>query len=748
MTETRERHRFGPPGRIRQRQHGDAGEHQGGHGTAARPRQPLRADLAGAGHHVRGRPVAQPPLRADPHRRLQHGRQRAPTPPTSRSTASRIPRAAAPAQIAAGYVPPADAIGEVRIETNSFDARAGQTSGGLVNISLRSGTNKIRGNGTFTKMTAAVDGEHLVRQPQRFRARRLRLQPLERIAERTDRPAEDLQRPQPDVLHVGVRSAHGPAARAAAPPSPCPPRPSARATSPSCWASAATTRSTTRARGAARPAAAPATARTPSPATSFPSNRFDPVAMKVMEYFPLPLNEGHHRRSPQQLSQAEFARDCRLLHPHGARGPQLQLLQPAVRARQRLRAQYAPQRLFRNARHGHAASSTTPSAAPSTTCTRFRPPSCSTCATATRASRARPTRFYGRNFDLTSLGFPKSFASLISPDNSEFPAFEIQRLLQHRPHRRSALHGYALAGGRVHAAARQPHPRFRLRVPRLPAEPVHRRHLPQRPLHLRHRPGRAARSTTPPPRRSARAGRRSCWGCRATAPTAYVARPADFAEQSTVWCGYIQDSWRVRRNLTINLGCATSWKARSRSATTAPSATSTPMRFCPSRPRRKAAYAASYAANPTTELPPDQFTRARRPDLRRRQRTAARAVGPRHEQFRAAHRPGLDASPGARCSAPATASIFGPLGHAPRRREAERLFAQHAVRPHQGHRPDLLQHASPTPSRTAFWNPRAPACGSMTDVGNSDHLLQPAPHGQLQPALADQHPAPVPRAAT
>ena len=54
--------------------------------------------------------------------------------------------------IAAGYVPPTDAIGEVRIETNSFDARAGQTSGGVVNISLRSGTNKIRGSGTFTKM--------------------------------------------------------------------------------------------------------------------------------------------------------------------------------------------------------------------------------------------------------------------------------------------------------------------------------------------------------------------------------------------------------------------------------------------------------------------------------------------------------------------------------------------------------------------------------------------------------------------
>src|SRR5690349_13549512 len=55
-------------------------------------------------------------------------------------------------RVAAGYVPPVDAIGEVRIQTSSFDARTAQTSGGLVNISLRSGTNKLHGAGTYTKM--------------------------------------------------------------------------------------------------------------------------------------------------------------------------------------------------------------------------------------------------------------------------------------------------------------------------------------------------------------------------------------------------------------------------------------------------------------------------------------------------------------------------------------------------------------------------------------------------------------------
>jgi hypothetical protein len=58
-------------------------------------------------------------------------------------------------KVAAGYVPPVDAIGEVRIETNSFDARTGQSSVGVVNMSLRSGTNQLHSTGTFVKMAPA-----------------------------------------------------------------------------------------------------------------------------------------------------------------------------------------------------------------------------------------------------------------------------------------------------------------------------------------------------------------------------------------------------------------------------------------------------------------------------------------------------------------------------------------------------------------------------------------------------------------
>ncbi|HEY1337351.1 MAG TPA: TonB-dependent receptor, partial [Bryobacteraceae bacterium] len=43
------------------------------------------------------------------------------------------------------YVPPVDAVQEFKIQTNSYDAQYGHTSGGIVNVSLKSGTNSPHG---------------------------------------------------------------------------------------------------------------------------------------------------------------------------------------------------------------------------------------------------------------------------------------------------------------------------------------------------------------------------------------------------------------------------------------------------------------------------------------------------------------------------------------------------------------------------------------------------------------------------
>ena len=44
------------------------------------------------------------------------------------------------------YVPPVDSVQEFKIQTNSYDAQYGKTSGGIVNVVLKSGTNKWHGS--------------------------------------------------------------------------------------------------------------------------------------------------------------------------------------------------------------------------------------------------------------------------------------------------------------------------------------------------------------------------------------------------------------------------------------------------------------------------------------------------------------------------------------------------------------------------------------------------------------------------
>ena len=47
------------------------------------------------------------------------------------------------------YVPPAAAVAEMKISTNSYDAQYGRTAGGVVNMSLKSGTNSFHGEGYY-----------------------------------------------------------------------------------------------------------------------------------------------------------------------------------------------------------------------------------------------------------------------------------------------------------------------------------------------------------------------------------------------------------------------------------------------------------------------------------------------------------------------------------------------------------------------------------------------------------------------
>jgi hypothetical protein len=59
------------------------------------------------------------------------------------------------------YAPPVDAIEEFKIQTSSVDASYGRTSGGVVNMTLRSGTNQLRGSTIFHYRGTSLDSNQI-----------------------------------------------------------------------------------------------------------------------------------------------------------------------------------------------------------------------------------------------------------------------------------------------------------------------------------------------------------------------------------------------------------------------------------------------------------------------------------------------------------------------------------------------------------------------------------------------------------
>ena len=53
-------------------------------------------------------------------------------------------------QVIASYVPPTDIVSEFRVQTATFDAQFGQTQGGVTNISMKSGSNVFHGTAGYT----------------------------------------------------------------------------------------------------------------------------------------------------------------------------------------------------------------------------------------------------------------------------------------------------------------------------------------------------------------------------------------------------------------------------------------------------------------------------------------------------------------------------------------------------------------------------------------------------------------------
>jgi hypothetical protein len=64
---------------------------------------------------------------------------------------------AARGSVAEAWTPPGDAVAEYKVQTASFDATTGQTQGGVVNVSLKSGTNQLHGTVYWGKETTSMN---------------------------------------------------------------------------------------------------------------------------------------------------------------------------------------------------------------------------------------------------------------------------------------------------------------------------------------------------------------------------------------------------------------------------------------------------------------------------------------------------------------------------------------------------------------------------------------------------------------
>lgn len=506
-------------------------------------------------------------------------------------------------RVAAGYVPPVDAVGEIRIQTSSFDARTAQSSGGLVNISLRSGANKVHGSATYTKMrpewfandffanrsglpggdfnydrwSGSFSGPVWLPKLYNGKNKTFFMWAYEGLSDKRPRGGStNLTVATPEMrtgdfselLRIGsTYTIYNPYTR----------RPQ--------------TGSTTR------------YMQDPFPNNVIPTSLLSPVALKVQQYFALPINSGttvDHRNNYPQPNLAEsasyFTHTVRVDHNFSSKNRMFVRGNGYNRDTSRqdyfksiatgLREQYFPRggslddvyafspTLVLNLRYGY---------------TRF-------------VRQTNP--YYGRGLDFTTLGFPASFNALVSADQREFPLFNINGYFTTNnagEARYMDTHSFVAAFTKLrgtHSIDFGMETRW-YRQNKYNGNTTRSGNFIFDPTWTR---GPLDNSTTAPIGQGYAA-----FLLGLPNGSSYIARNADFAEQSTLWSGYVQDNWRVKRKLTLTIGIRYELEGPlterfNRSVRGFDLNATSPVEAA-----AKASYAASYAANPTLELPPDQF---------------------------------------------------------------------------------------------------------------------------------------------
>ena len=496
-------------------------------------------------------------------------------------------------QLISSWVPPADLVSEFKVQTAPFDATVGQTEGGVINVSLKWGTNAFHGTAYYVKMAPELTANLFfsnrnglprgnftynrwgttaggpVRLPNYDgRNKTFFMYGYEGIHEERPRgdtltvPTEKQRQGDfSDLLRLGSEyQIYDPATR--------------------------------------RPAPGGRFQVDPLPGNIIPANRISPIAKNILSYFALPTVPGtadgrdnlplphepepityytHSWRIDHNLSDKQrlfvranvYKRDSHYFDwfKSAATGEWFQFLSRSAGLDHVYT--FTPS-LVMNVRYGY-----------------------------NRFIRTYDGNPKGRNFDLTTLGVPASYNNAIDPSIRRFPVISIEGYDETydgwlwRP---TETHHLTAAFDKVQGSHT-----FKFGM-----EARAYRENQYNPDHVSTGQFNFGTTWTRGPFDNSPAGPigQGLASMLLGLPTGgYVERRASYAEQSTVWALYVQDDWKVSRRLTATLGL--------RYEVEGPLAE----RF--NRSVRgfdydavlpiEAQVRANYGRNPTREVPPEQF---------------------------------------------------------------------------------------------------------------------------------------------
>ena len=176
-----------------------------GHQHAAQRAEPVHVRVRGARRPRRfGASEHQlPAVRQRRHGRVQRQRRRRRQRTGSCSTARRT-RTAKAARGNLGFVPSPDAVQEVRVDTNTYDAQFGRTGGGTVSVSVKSGTNRLAGTASYMHRDKSLN-QNLYQNIRQRHSEDGSLPRQSGVHDRRAGRAAEVRRPQQDVLLLQLR---------------------------------------------------------------------------------------------------------------------------------------------------------------------------------------------------------------------------------------------------------------------------------------------------------------------------------------------------------------------------------------------------------------------------------------------------------------------------------------------------------------------------------------------------------------